>query len=243
MPPGRFPRTPSSHSKTNPARALLAGFTGALLLLPGPALADNGFLQTIRPGFPWPFLLALAFLAAGLWTPKRVALPSLKHIATPFALFLGALLLRLGFGIWAPLHVNSQGPMWVEGAALLEFPRMYGPGYAQFLHPVTLLWPQRPDLALFAGNVLVSALLPLLVLGVGKSLGLNRFSFASPLPKAISPSFCSSPPPASWHGCRPSQHCEMDTSSRPHCLPWRALFLPCKAFAPTQRRGPQLQSH
>ena len=80
--------------------------------------------------------------------------------------------------------------MWVEGAALLELPRMYGPGYAQFLHPFTLLWPQRPDLALFAGNVLVSALLPLLVLGVGRSLGLNRWkSLALALTAVLSPLF------------------------------------------------------
>ena len=162
----------------------------ALTLLPGTALAGNGFFQPVSPGFPWPFLLALAFAAAALIAPPRSSLPNRRLIATVIGLFLGALLLRLGFGVWAPLHINSQGPFWVGGATFLKFPRLYGPGYPQFFHPFTLLWPERPDLAVFAANGLVSSLLPVLLLGVGRSLGLNHWkSLAIALAAAVAPLF------------------------------------------------------
>ena len=221
------------------------GVIAVVSLFPFTAMANGGSMRAVHPGYPWPVLLALAFLTAGLLAPPRFAWPTLKQVGLNFALFVGALLLRSGLGVWAPIHVNSQGPFWVRGAKFLEFPTSYGPGYPQFFHPFTDLWPQRPDLPLFAANVLLSSLIPLLVLGLARSLGLNRWkSLAMAFVALFAPLFIRFSASEGYFSlilllalASPLAWMQSLTPSKPRCLPWRALFSLCRAFEPIPWHG------
>jgi hypothetical protein len=89
--------------------------------------------------------------------------------------FAVALALRLGLGIWAPLHINGQGPLWIGAAAVR--PAMlvgYGPGYPEVFAAVTALGGDAPDLAMFAANATAAAFVPALAFALGRIAGLER---------------------------------------------------------------------
>jgi hypothetical protein len=81
---------------------------------------------------------------------------------------------RLVLGIWGPLHINGQGPLWISAAfSHPEALHAYGPGYPEIFHAVTLLAPTAPDLALFAFNALLGACIPLAGYGLAKAMQLG----------------------------------------------------------------------
>ncbi len=89
-------------------------------------------------------------------------------------MFVGALALRLALGVWAPIHINGQGPLWIGAAAVR--PDMlvgYGPGYPEVFAALTAL-PGAPDLAIFATNATAAALVPVLAFVLARIAGLER---------------------------------------------------------------------
>lgn len=103
--------------------------------------------------------------------------------------FLGALALRLGLGAWGPLHINGQGPHWVNGAA--RDPTViaaYGPGYPEIFGPLTAWAASYPDWSIFAANACISAALPALTFLIARRAGLAaRVAGAAALILAIDP--------------------------------------------------------
>ncbi len=99
------------------------------------------------------------------------------------ALFSGALALRLVLGVWGPLHVNGKGPLWIAAAATgggqVSF---YGPGYPELFGPIARM-SSSPDVALFAANGIVSALVAPLAFALARVLGVcvPRAAFAAAL--------------------------------------------------------------
>lgn len=90
-------------------------------------------------------------------------------------LFVVALALRLVFGVWAPIHINGQGPLWIGAAAVR--PAMlvgYGPGYPEVFGPVAALARSAPDVAIFAANAMGSACVPVLAFALARIAGLER---------------------------------------------------------------------
>ena len=138
--------------------------TRVALELTGPGLRDAGlWLLTL------PLLLALA-------TSTRGHAPSLRRevVAGLGVVGIGGAL-RLAFGVFGPLHVNGQGPLWVRGAfedasALAS----YGPGYAELLGPIARAFPSAPDMAIFATNAALSTLVPALAYGIARAHAIDR---------------------------------------------------------------------
>lgn len=124
-----------------------------------------------------PTLLALAALlgiAARVVAPRAPAASRFDRRA-PLALFAAALALRLAFGLWGPLHVNGQGPLWIRAAlaepALLD---SYGPGYRELFSLPARLFAAAPDRAIFALNAALSALASPLAFALARACGIER---------------------------------------------------------------------
>lgn len=149
------------------------GQRGPRLAMPEPGGRTPRFWLT-PIGLPWagPWLLlaGLAALVLGWGRPRATRTEVVEGLAvTGFALAT-----RLALGIFGPLHVNGQGPLWVRAAAsepgLLS---SYGPGYAEAFGIVASLGRGSPDLAVFVANAILSALVPLLLLRLGRRFGLG----------------------------------------------------------------------
>ena len=138
------------------------------LELTGPGLRHAGL---------WLFALALLLLAAAAPTWREMfpkGLSPRKHLEGG-AVVAVAGVLRFALGIFGPLHVNGQGPLWVRGA--LEDPSAlasYGPGYAELLGPIARAFSGAPDTAIFATNAALSALVPLLAYGIARAHEVDR---------------------------------------------------------------------
>ncbi len=112
---------------------------------------------------PWLVLLVLVALATALWSGH-------SYLTGPWwqaaSVLLAALVSRAFLGLWGPLHTNFQGASWVEIAFHPIISDWYGPGYPEMFHHLTRHFSATPDIALFAANGLLSALTPLVVLGI-----------------------------------------------------------------------------
>lgn len=119
---------------------------------------------------PWCLVGAVGLLLA-LWRRKKS--PEGPRAWAGLALL--ALAARFAFGLWSVLHVNGQGPLWLEGAlgdGRATAP--YGPGYRELFQGVTRLASAlgvAPDHGLFAANALASASAVLLLHAVARALG------------------------------------------------------------------------
>jgi hypothetical protein len=151
-------------------------------------LARVAGVPSLRPdvGVEWtmPAAVALLFLALR----RRRSLPPSGFLSAVVVAAV-ALVLRLALGPWAPLHVNGHGPRFVAGA--VNHPAdiaAYGPGYSEIFGPVAALLPSNPDWAIFACNALFSALVPPLVLAIGRMTGVARGpAFVAAMLLAIDP--------------------------------------------------------
>jgi len=122
----------------------------------------------------WPIAIGVV-IAAVTCMRSRELHPRRPDRLAIAGLFAFALALRLGFGLWAPLHINGQGPLWIGAAAVR--PAMlagYGPGYAEVFSAITALARHAPDVAIFAANATASALVPVLAFVLGRIAGLER---------------------------------------------------------------------
>lgn len=116
---------------------------------------------------PWLLCAALLLLAAAAWRAPR---PARRELGLLAALTLAALAARLWFGVWGPLHINGQGPLWVHGALAADRLASYGPGYHELFHWLMRL-PAPPDRIIYAANALLSALAPALLYAVARLIG------------------------------------------------------------------------
>lgn len=118
---------------------------------------------------PWLPLLALALVAPTLRRPPT------RDLVAAAALLALAWGLRAGFGLSLPLHANGQGALWIRAA--YDNPTLvatYGPGYPELYGWLARIFDDRPDLAVFRANALISALLPLATYALGLALSLDR---------------------------------------------------------------------
>ena len=134
----------------------------------------------------------MAFAGATLalcawWTIRKGNLP--RPDPGLLSLFLLGLASRCLLGLWGPLHINGQGPVWVSAAfSQPDALHAYGPGYAELFHAATLLAPTAPDTALFAFNAVLGALIPPAVFILVRLSGLDRMrSFVATAFFAIEP--------------------------------------------------------
>ncbi len=138
------------------------------------------------PGAAW-LLVAAALVAAG--ARRRSWSWSGRDASLAAAVTGLALALRLCLGAWGPLRVNGLGPLWIMAAAVdpVEAHR-YGPGYAEIFGPLVRHLPFSPDVAVFAVNGVVSAILPCLVLALARVLGVDaRRALVAGLALALDP--------------------------------------------------------
>src|ERR1043165_10298581 len=105
---------------------------------------------------PWLLLIAGVLLGFAI---RRAPRPDRAEVGLIGILVPGAVLLRLAFGFWGPLHVNGQGPLWIRGALDPDALASYGPGYFELFGWVAHL-ATPPDRAIFAANALLSGLTP-----------------------------------------------------------------------------------
>jgi len=159
--------------------------------LTGPGIRDAGL---------WLLAAALVLIAVGLWLRRatrgaadaaptrpsssppsassarsRLERAPASDWATAGALLVAALVPRLALGLFRPLHVNGQGPLWIRGA--LDEPSAlasYGPGYAELFGPFARAFEGAPDHAVFAINAILSAAVPALVFAAARAHGLDR---------------------------------------------------------------------
>ena len=126
----------------------------------------------VPSGHAWLLVGALALVLAGRFRAARVAVGDWR---AGLALVAVALPLRLALGAWGPLHVNGLGPLWIMAAAVDPAEGgAYGPGYAEVFGPLARHLPLAPDLAVFAANAVISALLPALAFVLARLLGIDR---------------------------------------------------------------------
>jgi hypothetical protein len=119
---------------------------------------------------------ALVLLSVVLWRGRR---PPAGELWRAGVITLGAVVARLVWGLWGPLHVNGQGPLWIRGGALDPAALInYGPGYFEIFGLVARLGAALlgapPDRAVFAANVALSALSPALLYTVARLAGVGR---------------------------------------------------------------------
>jgi len=119
---------------------------------------------------PWFALAALLLLAAPL---RHEARPRRSTVFLLLGLTAGGLAARLWFGVWGPLHINGQGPLWVRGALEADALVGYGPGYYELFGWLARR-AARPDRALFAANAILSSLCPALLYAVARLAGAGR---------------------------------------------------------------------
>ncbi|MBI3783601.1 MAG: hypothetical protein HY270_09380 [Deltaproteobacteria bacterium] len=119
---------------------------------------------------PWLILAALLFAGLAAVRGRRPATAEILLIAGIFA---AGLALRLEFGVWGPLHVNGQGPLWVRGTLEPQALVGYGPGYFELFNWMTGLG-RAPDRTVFVVNALLSALSPTLLYATARLIGLPR---------------------------------------------------------------------
>jgi len=117
---------------------------------------------------PWLLLLAFAGAVVGLHRSGR---PSRTDLTMGGALVIMAAGLRITMGLWGPLHVNGQGPLWIRGALLPSELDAYGPGYAELFAWVGRLGANA-DLAVFAGNCAFACAAPVLLFALARAAGL-----------------------------------------------------------------------
>ncbi len=154
--------------------AWVAGHSGDMAFAPSALPAwVRGVVPDIGIAFGGPWLL-LAALALLLVTRVRRVRPASSDVRAALPLFAAALVLRLVFGAWAPLHINGQGPLWIQSALPHEEPSFYGPGYAEVFGWLARLAGTAPDAAIFFANGVLSALAATLAFAIARLAGLSR---------------------------------------------------------------------
>jgi hypothetical protein len=119
---------------------------------------------------PWLPSAALALLAVAVWRGPR---PGRGEVWQVVAIATCAAVARIVWGLWGPLHVNGQGPLWIRGALEAGALAGYGPGYYELFAWLTRLGA-APDRAIFAANAFLSALSPALLYAVARLAGVER---------------------------------------------------------------------
>ncbi|MBI5482693.1 MAG: hypothetical protein HY906_27815 [Deltaproteobacteria bacterium] len=125
----------------------------------------------VRRAGPWLLLAALALVVASRVRARPLPRPDLLWSGGVGA---AAAVLRLGLGAYGPLHVNGQGPLWLEGA--ISNPAAianYGPGYAELYSIAARLAPSAPDHGVFVFNALLAALVPVLAFAFARLAGVG----------------------------------------------------------------------
>ena len=136
------------------------GELGRALLAPAAERAEPEFavdLPSEGPppaDLPWLLLVGFALLGVAARAPPE-GRPRPLELAGLFGL---ALVLRWTLGLWGPLHVNGQGPLWLLGAwGRPELLVTYGPGFPETFTAIARAFPGAPDHAVFAANAALSA--------------------------------------------------------------------------------------
>jgi len=119
---------------------------------------------------PWLLCAALLLLAVVV---RRGPRPRVGELWLVGAIGVCAAVARLVWGVWGPLHVNGQGPLWIRGALEPEALATYGPGYFELFAWVTRLGV-APDRAIFVANALLSGLSPALLYAAARLAGVER---------------------------------------------------------------------
>lgn len=120
---------------------------------------------------PWLLGAALLCLVGAL---RRAPRPAAAEVGWPAGMVLAGALARYLWGLWGPLHVNGQGPLWIRGTLDLEALGGYGPGYFELFNWMVRSAGGMPDRTVFAANVLLSALSPALLYAVARLIGVAR---------------------------------------------------------------------
>lgn len=119
-----------------------------------------------------PWLSAAGLLLFGLAARRHVPRPT-GEWWIPAVITLAATAARLMAGLWGPLHVNGQGPLWIRGATDSAALAGYGPGYFElFSRLAGSGW--AADDALFAANALLAGSTPALLYVVARLAGVAR---------------------------------------------------------------------
>lgn len=119
---------------------------------------------------PWLLCAALVMLAV---VARRGARPRAGELWLVGAIGACAIAARLVWGVWGPLHVNGQGPLWIRGALEPGALASYGPGYFELFNWVTRLGA-APDRAVFATNALLSGMSSVLLYATARIAGVER---------------------------------------------------------------------
>lgn len=118
---------------------------------------------------PWLLGAGLFLLILAIRRSSHAA-PSWPVVALVAVLAVFAAATRFALGIWGPLHVNGQGPLWIRGALEPSALSGYGPGYSELFGWATW-FGTRADRAIFTANVVLSGLSPVLLFAVARLLG------------------------------------------------------------------------
>ena len=119
---------------------------------------------------PWLLCAALLLIAVPLWRGPR---PRPRELWLIAAIVTAAAIARLMWGMWGPLHVNGQGPLWIRGALEPDALLSYGPGYSELFGWLAHVGG-APDRAIFALNALLSAMSPALLYAAARLVGVQR---------------------------------------------------------------------
>jgi hypothetical protein len=122
---------------------------------------------------PWLLGAAILLLALAIRQQSRIPRPSFEVVAVLTVLAVLAIAARYTLGIWAPLHVNGQGPLWIRGTIDPSALAGYGPGYFE-LFGWAAFFDTAVDRAVFTANVVFSVLSPVLLYATARLLGVSR---------------------------------------------------------------------